>query len=71
MTHKTVVGSAIVYALSIPNTATNKAGGIDFVGHLMGFENTENLLQAQGLYTFPDGRVFYGNQSAVPAALRE
>ncbi len=64
---KTIVGSPIVYALTIPERAVNKRGAIAFVNFLFS-KAAQHLLQRSGLrfiYKAPRG-----DRNAIPTVLR-
>lgn len=61
-------GSAIIYTITITNSALNIAGATTFVRYLRSLVGSTELTE-EGLFVYPD-QSFLGNLSTVPKALR-
>lgn len=63
ITKKVSVGSAIVYALSIPNSAKNKNKALMYIQNLISHSNLLSSELSQLLKTIPEPNKFIGNIS--------
>ena len=67
MTKLTTVGSAVVYAISIPSTSLNTDGAVKYIQNIV--STGLQLVLSEGMKELGTSSVYYGNVSAVPSLL--